>query len=758
VEDAPEARFELMHDRLAQYDLARAETIPLWASLLSLPVPEQFPPLSLPPARQRQETFSVMLEWLHVRAARQPTLFVIEDLHWADASTLEFLGQFLAEGLHDRILTLLTFRPEFQTPWPALAHQTSLALNRLTRVQVSELIRNKTSRTVPAALVDKIFERTGGVPLFVEEFTRMAQESGMLNETSGDWDKTSLAREIPSSLQDLVMARLDRLEGDRELAQIAAVLGREFSYELLLAVTSFNDGELQEELTKLVEAEILYQKGRPPRCTYTFKHALLEDALYNSLIKSNRHRFHQRIAEVLAASFPQTLEARPELLAHHYTEAGLTHKAIDFWLRAGLRSRLRSEDTEAISHLTKGLSLLRTVEESIERDQLELQFLISLGPEYIAIRGYGAPEVGPIMLRARELCERIGDDQQLFGIMLGMWEWRLVRGDVRECEELAADGMMLATRLNDPGILMEGLFMPGATMFYRAQFAGARECYEKALASYDDLERTSFWSAYTGHNASITHRCYLALALWHLGFPDQAMKVDREMRELALTIRHAPSLGHAIDFTAFLYHYCRLGVGVQTAAAEEIEIATEQGFELWQALGKLHLGAAKLLQMQRDEALLLLVEGLAAFRVTGAQVRIPAYLCILGDAYTQCGRFEEAHNILDEGLAIAEKNGDRCHEAELHRVKGELLLAESPDQGALAEDCFRRAIETAQRQLSRAWELRATTSLARLWQRQHRNQEAHVGLSAIYEKYSEGFTTPDLVDAKKLLEELVIPL
>jgi predicted ATPase len=551
------------------------------------------------------------------------------------------------------------------------------------------------------------------------------------------------------------MARLDRLDGDRELAQLAAVLGREFSYELLLAVASLNENVLQEELAKLVEAEILYLKGRPPHCTYTFKHALLEDALYNALIKSSRHKFHQRIGEVLEESFPQTVETRPELLAHHYTEAGLPHKAISFWLRAGLRSRLRSADTEAINHLTKGLSMLRTVEESTERDELELEFLTTLGPEYIAIRGYGAPEVGPIMLRARELCERIGDTQQLVGIMLGMWEWRLVRGDLRECEELAADGMRLAKRLNDPGILMETLLMPGATMFFLAHFEGAREYFEKALASYEDREQTSFWSAYTGHNAGITHRCYLALVLWHLGFPDQALKVDREMRELALNIGHPFSMGHAVDHTAFLYHYCRLGMEVQMAAEEEIAIGTEQGFQLWHALGTLHKGAGKLLQSQRDDGLPLLIEGLNAFRATGAQVRVPSYLCILGDAYTQFGRFEEAHNVLDEGLTIAERTGDRCHEAELHRVKGELLLAESPDQSAMAEDCFRRAIKTAQRQLSRAWELRATMSLARLCQQQDRNDEAHIALVGIYEKYSEGFTTPDLVDAKKLLEELI---
>ena len=320
--------------------------------------------------------------------------------------------------------------------------------------------------------------------------------------------------------------------------------------------------------------------------------------------------------------------------------------------------------------------------------------------------------------------------------------------------DLAADGMALAERLNDPGMLMEALFMPGATMFYRAQFADARVCYEKALAAYDDRERTRFWTDHTGHNAGVTHRCYLALALWHLGYPDQALKLDRETHELARTIGHAFSLGHAVDFTAFLYHYCRLGAEVQAAAEEEMAIGTEQGFQLWHALGTLHKGAGMLLQGRREEALPLLLKGFSAFRATGAEVRVPSYLSMLGDAYTQAGRFEDAHKALNEGLAVAEKNDDRCHEAELYRLKGELLLAESPDQIAAAEDCFRQAIETARRQQSKAWELRATMSLARLWQRQGRRDDARAALAAVYSTYTEGFTTPDLVEAGALLEAL----
>jgi class 3 adenylate cyclase/predicted ATPase len=755
-EEPTPARFERLLHGLEQYGLAQPETVPLWAALLSLPTPDHFPPLSLSPVRQREETFRAMQEWLHTRADRRPVLFVVEDLHWVDASTLEFLGQFLAEGLHDRILTVLTFRPEFQTPWPAVAHQTSLALNRLTRRQAGELMRQKTGAAVPEALVEQVYDRTSGVPLFVEEFTKMVQESGALSQAGEDSLRTQavLARAIPATLEDLIMARLDRLEGDREMVQLAAALGREFSYELLAAVAPVEEPTLQAELAKLVQAEVLYSKGRPPRCQYTFKHALIEDAAYNSLVKAKRQKFHRRIAEVLEARFPQTVETQPELLAHHCTEAGLVEKGVGYWLKAGRRSRSRSADSEAIGHLTKGVALLESLKESRERNDRELELLTTLGPAYIAARGYAAPEVGPVLRRAGELCRRIGDDRQLLGIMLGMWEWHIVRGDLRLCVDLAADGMALAERLNDAGAWMEALFMPGVTMFYRGQFAGARACYEKAIASYDDRERTKSWAAHTGHNAGVTHRCYLALALWHLGYADQALRVDREALELARTIGHAFSLGHAVDFSACLFQFCRLGAEAQTAGEEETAIATEQGFPLWHACGTLHKAAGILLQGRREEALPLLLKGLSAFRATGAGVRVPYYLGMLGDAYTQVGRFEDAHQAFNEALAIAERNDDRFEEAELYRLKGELLLAESPDQAAAAEGCFRQGLATAVSQQSKAWELRGATSLARLCQRQGRRDEARAALAAVYGKFTEGFTTPDLVDAKALLDSL----
>jgi predicted ATPase len=347
----------------------------------------------------------------------------------------------------------------------------------------------------------------------------------------------------------------------------------------------------------------------------------------------------------------------------------------------------------------------------------------------------------------------MGEQHLMFGVMLGAWEWRIVRGDLSICSRLAAEGLELSERLNDPGVTMEAFFMPGVTSFYRGQFVDSRSWHEKALAEFDDRGRTKFWTTYSGHDAGVTQRCYLFLDLWHLGYPDQAFKLERETEKLARMIGHAFSRCHALDFSAYLYNYCRMAAEVEAAAEEELAIGIDQGFALWHALGLLHKGAATLLKGQITEAVPQLVKGLSAFRATGAGIRVPGYLGILADAYTQTGNFEDARKTLDDALSVVDKNDNRTHEAELHRLKGELHLAATNNQWE-AEECFRTAVEIARSQQSKAWELRASTSLARLWQRQDRGEEARSSLAQIYGTYTEGFTTPDLMDAKALLDSL----
>jgi serine phosphatase RsbU (regulator of sigma subunit) len=754
LEKSPQAQFDRLLTRLEAYDIAGPETLSLWASLLGLPTSDRFPPLSLSPTRLREETFRIMREWLHTRAFRRPVLFVVEDLHWVDASTLEFLGQFITEGLHDRILTVLTFRPEFKTPWPAVAHQTSLALNRLTRRQVGELLGKSAAASLPQQLIDQIHERTGGVPLFVEELARLVREPKQLDHAAGEKTPCDLLDHgLPDTLRDLVVARLDGMTRNPEVAQLAATLGREFAYEVLAAVTTVSEDTLKIELATLVRSEILYQKGSPPRSTYMFKHALLEDALHGALATEKRQQFHRQIADALESRFPETAQTLPELLAHHFTEADMVEEAASYWLKAGLRCLERSANVEAIGHLTKGLALVRTLPESPERDAQELQFLSPLGTTYIAARGYASPEVGPVFSRARELADRIGQPAQRFVVMRGNFAWHVVRGNFKLCSDLAAEAIQFVETLNDPGMMMEALFLQGLTKFYRGDFVGARDHCSLALADFDDRNRTKFWATHTGEDSGVTHRCYLALILWHVGYPDRALQLSQETIALARSLGHPFTMEYALHHAGWLRQHCQLGDEAQAAADEQIAIATEQGFVFWHATGTLYRAAGLLLQGNLAVGLPLLVAGLESYRATGAELALPYYLSLLGDGYTRAGRFEDAHRALAEGLDLADKNEDRFQEAELHRLLGELHLAETDDQAA-AEDCFRNAIQTARRQQSRAWELRATMSLARLWQRQDLRNEAHDALAAVFGTYTEGFTTPDLVDAKTLLETL----
>jgi predicted ATPase len=759
--EAASKRFDKLASHLEENGMGQPEVVALFAKLLFLPADERYPSPGLPPVRERVETFRAVRQWLRAQADRRPFLFVVEDLHWVDASSLEFLHEFIAEGLHDRILTVLTFRPELETPWPAVAHQTSLALNRLTRRHVAQLIRKIAGRPVPDSLISQIYERTNGVPLLVEEFVKLVDGSLDVRMPGSDGNSEMTAHggtgnqtgDMPSTLQELVLERLDRMSINREVAQLAATLGREFHYELLAAVTSVDEVDLMDELAKLANADILFAKGNPPRCTFLFKHTLLEEALHSSLREEPRRNSHRLVGEIMEKRFSQTSANQPELLAWHFTEAGQIEKAIEYWLKAGLRARDQFANIEAINHLTKGLALLGTLGATPENEVRELKLLNPLGTAYIAAHGYAAPEVAPVFSRARTLCERVGTKEQLFATMRGNFAFHIVRGDYRLCSVLADEAVEFGELQDDPGILMEALFLKGLTMLYRGDFGGARDCFVKALTEYDDRERTAYWATMTGEDSGVTHRCYLALAWWHLGYPDRALNVNREARKLARATGIPFNIEYALHHTGWLCQHCRFGVGAQSAGEEEIAIATEQGFKLWHATGTLYSAAGLLLQGNIETGLRLIQQGVEHYRATGAGLALPYYLCLLGDALMHSGRFEEAHLAIDEALGLADKNDERFQEAELYRLKGELRLAESDDD-ASAEHYFLKAITIARGQGNRAWELRATLSLARLWHRQGHREKAFADLNAAFSAFDEGFTTPDLADAAALLGEL----
>jgi tetratricopeptide (TPR) repeat protein len=590
-------------------------------------------------------------------------------------------------------------------------------------------------------MIARMHDRTGGVPLFIEEFTRLVQVSG------------ELPREIPGTLQDLVMARLELMTGERDLVQLASVLGREFSYELLAAVAGLDEATLQAELLKLMEAELLYPKGRPPKCSYLFKHALLQDAAYASLVKVKRQDHHRRVADVLESRFPLVIEAQPELLAHHLTEAGVVDRATDAWFKAGMKSLARWAHAEAIGHFQRGLTLLRGLEESLERDGQEMKFLKPLGMATMAASGYASPEAGAVMTRARELSERIGHPVQLFAVMWGVWAWHVVRAEYPLCMKLWDEALTFSGKLGDPGIRMEALFMPALTLFSRGDFPGAFTHLTDALTHYDDRSRTRHWADITGQDSGIAHRCYHALSLWHLGCPDQAQKAMREAIDLAGKVDHPYSLAYVHHHAAWFYYNLRMPDEAMAAAVEEARLAADHGFELLIATSMMYKAAALLLRGPSEAALPLLRDGIARYRASGAEMALPFYYSILARATLGLGRFKETRAALAEAFGMVEKNDDRFRESDLHHLQAELALAESRDE-AQAEPHLLKAREVARRQGSRALELKCTLSLARLWKGQGRANDALETLKSVYSRYTEGFATSDLADAARMIADL----
>jgi class 3 adenylate cyclase/predicted ATPase len=765
--DSSEQKLAKLERALEQYGFALRETVPLFASLLSLQLPEQYPPLSLTPQRQKQKTQEALLAWLLKEAERQPVLSVWEDVHWIDPSTLELLGLFLDQAPTARLCLVLTFRPDFRPPWTLRSHLTHLTLSRLAPQQVETIIENiARGQTLPAEIVQQVVSKTDGVPLFIEELTKTVLESV---EIHGRAPLPSLA--IPATLQDSLMARLDRLGSAKEVAQLGATLGREFSYELIQAVSSLDEFTLQQALARLAEAEVLYQRGVGPQARYLFKHALIQDAAYQSLLKSVRQKYHRQIAYVLEKQFPETAETQPELLAHHYTEAGLVGQAIPSWQRAGQRAIERSANTEAVSHLTKGLELLKTLPDTIERAQQELTLQIALGASLQATKGFAVPEVGKAYARARELCQQVGETPQLFPTLFGLWRFYNTRADFQTAHELGKQLLRLAQRVQDSGFLPEAHFALGVTLQHLGEFVSAQTHLQQGITLYYSQQYRSHTFFY-GPNPGVTCRTYAASTLWFLGYPDQALKRSHEAITLAQELPPSFSLAYALHMAAIVHYLCREDQATQERARAAIALSTEHGFPHSLSQGTMLQGWALAQQGQTKEGIVQIRQGLVAHQATGAELGRTAFLALLAEAYGKAEQTQEGLNVAAEALALIGKNGERYVEAELYRLKGQLTLRQfqvsgfkfqvtnpqpltsNPQVEAEAEACFHKAIEIARRQSAKSLELRAVMSLARLWQQQDKKTEARQVLAEIYGWFTEGFDTADLQEAKALLDSL----
>jgi class 3 adenylate cyclase/predicted ATPase len=756
-DETPAATLDTLERTLKVYDLAADEAVPLVAALLSVPIPEgRYPPLVLTPQQQRQRTLDALTTWLLAEAERQPVLAVWEDLHWADPSTLELLGLVIEQVPTARMLTLVTARPEFRPPWAPRSYLTQLTLGRLPRPQVDTMVRQLTGgKPLPAEVLAQVIAKTDGVPLFVEELVKMILESGLVREEADRYALTGplppLA--IPATLQDSLMARLDRLAAARALAQLGAVLGREFAYELIRAVASMDEATVQRGLAQLVDAELLYQRGRPPQARYVFKHTLIQETAYQSLLKSTRQQYHQRSAQVLAAQFPEIVETQPELVAQHYTEAGLIEQAIPYWRRAGQQARQRSANLEAVRHFTKGLELLATLPETPARAQQELDLQIALGPALMAMKGYAAPEVEQTYARARALCAQVGETPQLFPTLRGLCRFYHTRGALLTARELGERLDRLAQHEAAPTHLLEAHEMLGGTLFYLGEYAAARTHLEQGIALTDPTTQRGLMLS---HEVAPGVRC-LALAawtLWCLGTPAQALQRSHEALALAQALAHPQSLAVAQHYAAFLHHRRREVLAVLAQADALLTLGTAQGFPLWVGFGACWRGWALALQGQGAAALVQLHQGLAAVLGTGQELSRPLCLVLLAEAAGHAGQVDEGLRLLAEALTALDESRRGDLLAEAHRLQGELLLRHAVPEAAQAEACFQQALTVARRQQAKSWELRAAMSLSRLWQCQGKRAEAYELLAPIYGWFTEGFDTADLQEAKDLLAEL----
>ena len=755
-DETPDEKFGKLEQALSQYTLPREETVPLFAPFLSLPLPEdRYAPLALSPQRQRQKTLETLVTILLELADRQPVLFILEDLHWTDPSTLELLNLVLDQTPTTSLLMLLTCRPTFQPSWSHRSYLTEITVNRLAHAQVEQLVNRLTEgNALPAAVLQQITEKTDGVPLFVEEMTKAIVESGQLTAVDGHYTLTGSlhALTIPSTLQDSLMARLDRLVTAKAVAQYASVIGRQFSYALLQAASQVDETMLQHELGRLVEAEMVYQRGVPPQATYVFKHALIQDAAYQSLLKSTLQRYHQRIAQTLETQFLKTVAGQPELLAYHYTEAGLIEKAIPYWHRAAQRANERSAHVETISHLRTGFALLQRLPETRERVQREVDMLIALGASLLATKGYAAPEVGQTYTHARQLCEHLADPDQLFAVLRGLWNYHLVRAEYQTAHALGEQLLTLAQRSQDSAMLVAAHRALGSTLL-RLGAVSASMHFAQGIALYDSHQHRPAAFRY-GEDAGVICHIYAAWTLWILGYPEQGLTRSQEAVTLAQQSAHPFSLGFVLALAAVFHVFRREGHCAQQHAEAAIVLAKEQGFPYWIAYSSILRGWTLAQQGQAREGIEQLHQGLTAWRATGAELARPYCLALLAEAYGMMGQPEIGLTALAEALTLVDKTGERHYEAEIYRLKGELLLQGSSEHSTEAETYFYHALEIARNQQAKSLELRTACSLARLWQQRGKRQEAHALLAPVYQWFTEGFDTADLQDAKALLDEL----
>jgi TOMM system kinase/cyclase fusion protein len=739
---APAEKFTKLESALAALRLPLAETVPVLARFLHIPVCEPYEAPQLSPAEFKNELLDALTSALMAVAARQPTLFIVEDLHWSDASTLELLDILLARATTAALMVVATFRPEFQPPWRERSHVTRIPILRLSASDAATMVALAGHGShFPREMVHQLVDRSDGIPLFVEELARTVMETGT-------------AQAIPASLNELLLARLDRLgSGGKEVAQLSAVLGREFTYELIRRTANLDEEALRDKLRRLVESGLLRLGGGLGDVRYVFKHALVQEAAYGSLTRSQLREYHRRAAEVLARDFRDITDAQPELLAHHHAEAGEDDKAVVYLEKAGQLAAQRSAVGDAETHYRRALQLLLRQPESPARDRDELRLQLGLAAPLMAIRGYANPEVRETYARARELCQRAGDDAQLFESVLGLWYFHMVGGEVAVSADLGNQLLAQAEKSANPVTLMLAHRALGTSLMLCGEFQACREHTEQGLRLYDPAQHGKLVLKY-GQDPGVTNSVYLAWSLWYLGFADQALERAQAGVELARALQHPLSTALALDYQALVRNYRGEHQIAGALAEEAMEIATEHRLPLWQAMSTIQQGWALIGLGERGRGGELLKNGVANWTQTGAKAGLTFFLASLVWSQWQSGALEEALSTIDEMEEWIRHKGELFIQAELLRLRGEVTLLRGAGNSHEAEAHFVRGLDIARQQRARAWELRLVTSLARVWAGRGESHRAHQLIGSTLNGFTEGFDTADLKHARLLQRQL----
>jgi class 3 adenylate cyclase/tetratricopeptide (TPR) repeat protein len=754
-DDAVPIRLDKLDALLSQSSDIVAEARGSIADLLGLGGETRYPSPPSDPRQRREMTLSALLGLLHGLAVRRPLLVIFEDAQWADSTSLELLDRIVERAERLPVLVIITFRPDFVPPWVGNAHVSSLLLNRLNRSDTERLVAGVAGADLlPPALVHRIVDRTDGIPLFVEELTRNVIESGI----TLDGTEAGVAQAIPASLHDSLMARLDRLEAVKQIAQLASAIGREFSYELLRAAGEIPDGRLRSALDQLVETGLIRRRGDPPRARYTFRHALIQDAAYLSLLKARRHDFHRRIAEALRRWFPETDETQPELIAHHYTEAGLAAPAIDWWLRAGRKALARSAAVEAAAQLRQALALLPNLPDDPSRMRLELELQSMLGGALFVSRNWSDGEALQAYSRARELADHMAGADATIPALSGVFHFHIGQGQYRDAREVATAMQRIAAREDKTGVRDIADRCMGICLHWTGDTVGALACFDRVLERYDPARHRESgpFGGWDPVPVSAMHSCWDLLVL---GYPERA----RERFQFAVAQRSEITDKHSLGFSlVFGGHFSLLTFDQENAHKQFTDaaaLASEQGFAHWLGLADFGLGFIRTSNGDHGGGLAQTREGYERYcqitdRGSGSVVNRTYWLALMARVREAAGDPAGSLRELDTAIAVAERADEHWYEPELHRLKGKWLLRHAPDDDGEAEMRFLHAIERARQQSARMWELRASLGLARIYERRHELKKAREFLAPIHAWFGEGTDWPDIQRASEVLSRL----